>query len=99
IGPFYPGLQVYNVPHIWSARNLPMEVLRTIPPLPGIRLRRPRHINAVHLVVTLVGPPGTLPLREGITRSFNRWRAFLRFTRNANSLVNVNEIGVPDMVI
>src|SRR5436305_11645563 len=99
IGSFYPRLQIYYVPHIRCAGNPPVEVLRTILPLPSVRLLHPRHIDAVQLVVTLTGPPGTLSLREEIPRSFDRWRPLLRFSRNTNRLVDVNEIGVCNVVV
>src|SRR5579859_5876830 len=80
---------------------MPVEVIRASRPLPGIRLRRPGNVYPVQLEVTLSRPPGTLAVREVIPLAAHGWRAALRHmvAWNAHRLIDVNQVGVREMVM
>src|SRR5579863_9336390 len=80
---------------------MPVEVIRASRPLPGIRLRRPGNVYPVQLVVTLSRPTGTLAGREEVPLAAHRWRAAIDHlvAWNAHRLIDVNQVGVRDMVV
>ena len=80
---------------------MPVEVMSTIRPLPGIRLCRPWHIDVAQLIVTVTGPPCTLRVGEVITMSFNWRRAitYWRFAGDTDGLVDVDKIGVRNVIV
>src|SRR5579863_7701667 len=74
--------------------------MRAIGPFPGVRLCRPGNVNPVQLVVTLSCPPGALTVGEEIPLSSHRGRAARHmFAWNAHRLIDVNHIGVRDVVV
>src|SRR5450759_5097932 len=75
--------------------------MRASRPLPGIRLRRPGNIHPVQLVETLSSPPGTLAVREEIPLPAHRRRTAVHhmFAWNAQRLIDVNHVGIRDVVV
>src|SRR6266581_5955684 len=78
---------------------MPVEVLCAASPLPGVRLCSPRHIHMVQLEVAVTGIPCTLSVGEVIAFPFDWWWLMHCFPRDTDRLVNVDHVGVRDMVI
>lgn len=81
---------------------MPTELVCTIRPLPGIRLRRPGGVDVVQYVVALVRPPGTLGVCEKIGASLCGTCSLVCggtcLPRNAERLIGVDEAGIRQVI-
>ena len=104
VSSLHSRLQVNNSSWCGSSGDAPVEITRPVGPGPRIRVGCPGYVDAVQLVVSLIGPPSTLPIRKIIARSPDRrWSTTTAganaLTRNTDSLTHINNIGVRDVVI
>ena len=108
ISTLHPWLKVYNISWGGRAGDVPVVIVGARRPGPGIRICGPRHIDAVQLMEALIGPPCTLSIGEIVARALSRWwriattasmRGTLSSARNTNGLVNVDDVGVRDVVV
>src|SRR6266567_721234 len=101
ICPIHPRLQNHYIPDRRPACDAPVEIMGTVCPFPGVRVGCPWHIDTVQCMVPLVCPPRTLHIRKIIALALNGrwWRWSSLVNRNTNNLIDVDHIGVGNVIV